>query len=51
MKTVKNNVPVIEYKIIKNKLSIIYKIFLSIITDNDMKKNEIGTNNDIKPID
>ena len=50
-KTVKNNVPVIEYRIIKNKLSTICKIFFSTITDRDIKKKEIGTNNDIKPID
>ena len=50
-KTVKNNVPVIEYRIIKNKLSIIYKIFLLIIMDRDIKKKEIGISNDIKPID
>ena len=29
----------------------ICKIFLSIITDNDIKKNEIGINNEISPID
>ena len=40
-KTVKNNVPVIEYRIIKNKLSTIYKIFLSIITDRDIKKKKL----------
>ena len=48
---VKNNAPVIEYKIIKNKLSMICKIFLFIITDNDIKKNEIGINIEINPID
>ena len=41
-KTLKNNVPVIEYRTIKNKLSTTYKIFLSIITDRDIKKKEIG---------
>ena len=50
-KTVKNNAPVIEYRIIKNKLSTICKIFLSIITDRDIRKKEIGTNNETKPID
>ena len=50
-KTVKNNVPVIEYKSIKNIFSIILKIFLSIITVRDIKKNENGTNNEINPID
>ena len=50
-KTVKNNVPIIEYKIIKNKLSIICKILLFIITEIDIKKKEIGDNNEIRPID
>ena len=35
----------------KNIPSIISKIFLLIIIDNDIKKNEIGINNEIKPID
>ena len=38
-------------KIIKNKLSIICKIFFSIIIDKDIKKKEIGTNNEVKPTD
>ena len=50
-KAVKNNVPTIEYKITKKKLSIISKIFLLTITDIDMRMNEIGTNKEIKPID
>ena len=49
--TVKNNAPEIEYKTMKNKLSIMYKIFLSIITDRDIKNSEIGINNEVKPID
>ena len=49
--TVKNNAPEIEYKTMKNKLSIMCKIFLSTITDTDIKKNEIGINSEIKPID
>ena len=47
----KNNEPNIEYRIIKNKLSMIRKIFLSTITYKDIKKKEIGTNNEINPID
>ena len=41
----------IEYRIIKNKLSIIFRIFLLIINVNDVQKKEIGINNEIRPID
>tara|TARA_B100000886_G_C20140320_1_gene373690 strand:+ start:218 stop:460 length:243 start_codon:yes stop_codon:yes gene_type:complete len=50
-KTVKNNVPVSEYRIIKNKLSTKCKILFSIIIERDIRKKEMGTNNEIKPID
>ena len=40
-KTVKNNVPVIEYRIIKNKLSTTCKIFFSTINDRDKKKKRL----------
>ena len=50
-KTVKNKVPIIEYKIIKNKFSIKINIlfFLNILMP--VKKIEKGISKDIKPID
>ena len=43
--------PIIEYKIIKNKFSINNSIFFFLKIFIPVKKIEIGINKDIKPID